>query len=218
MTSVRILVADDHALTRRGTRELLETQSGWKVVGEAADGREAVEKSELLKPDVVIVDLTMPGLNGIETTRLILRAVPQTEVIVLTLHDSERMIRNALDAGARGYVLKSDAEASLIEAVDAVRQHETFLTGKAGSLLLDVYRRAQRMAEEQDGARKEITPREREIVQLVAEGKTNKEIAELLNLSLHTVVTHRSNTMRKLDVHTVSELVRYAIRNHIIKP
>ncbi|MGH9454739.1 MAG: response regulator [Terriglobia bacterium] len=217
MTSVRILIADDHALIRRGARELLETQPGWKVVGEAANGREAVEKSKRLKPDVVIVDLTMPDLNGIETTRQVLQAVPETEVLVLTLHDSERMIRDALDAGARGYVLKSDAEASLIEAVDAVRQRRPFFTGKAEALLLDVYRQAERTGERQNATQKKITPREREIVQLVAEGRSNKEIASRLNLSLHTVVTHRSNVMRKLDVHSVTELVRYAIRNDMIK-
>ncbi len=217
MTSVRILIADDHVLTRRGARELLEMQPGWKVVGEAANGREAVEKSKRLKPDVVIVDLTMPDLNGIETTRQILQAVPETEVLVLTLHDSERIIRNALDAGARGYVLKSDAEASLIEAVDAVRQRKAFFTGKAGALLLEAYHQAEGKAERQNTTRREMTPREREIVQLVAEGRSNKEISSRLNLSLHTVVTHRSNVMHKLCVHSVTELVRYAIRNDMIK-
>lgn len=217
MTSVRILIADDHVLTRRGARELLEMQPGWKVVGEAANGREAVEKSRLLKPDVVILDLTMPELNGIETTRQILRAVPETEVLVLTLHDSERIIQDALGAGARGYVLKSDAEASLIEAVDAVRQRKAFFTGKAGAFLLDVYRQAEGRAERQNKTRKDFTPREREIVQLVAEGRSNKEIASRLKLSLHTVVTHRSNVMSKLGVHSVTELVRYAIRHDMIK-
>lgn len=217
MTSVRILIADDHVLTRRGARELLEMQLGWEVVGEAANGREAVEKARCLKPDVVIVDLTMPELNGVETTRQILHAVPATEVLVLTLHDSERIIRNALDAGARGYVLKSDAEAWLIEAVDAVRQRKAFFTGKAGAFLLDAYRQTGRKAECQNPARKEITPREREIVQLVAEGKSNKEIASRMKVSLHTVVTHRSNVMRKLAVHSATELVRYAIRNDMIK-
>ncbi len=215
MTPVRILIADDHVLTRRGARELLEMRPGWKVVGEAVNGREAVEKSKLLKPDVVIVDLTMPELNGIETTREILRAVPETEVLVLTLHDSERIIRNALDAGARGYVLKSDAEASLIEAVDAVRQRKAFFTGKAGVFLLEAYHQSEESSKRQNATRKELTLREREIVQLVAEGRSNKEIGARLKLSLHTVVTHRSNVMRKLGVHSVTELVRYAIRNNL---
>lgn len=217
MTEVRILIADDHPLIRRGARQLLETQPGWKVVGEAESGREAVEKAKSLKPDVAIIDLSMPDLNGIETTRQILKNLPQTEVLVLTLHDSERMIRQALDAGARGYVLKRDAEASLIEAVDAVRQRKAFFAGDPGAFLLDVYRKAGIGVKSETEARKEITAREREIIQLVAEGKSNKEIAARLKLSLHTVVTHRSNVMHKLGVHSATELVRYAIRNEMIK-
>lgn len=215
MISVTILVADDHPLIRRGARQLLETEPGWKVVGEAANGREAVEKAKSLKPDVAIIDLAMPDLNGIEATRQILKSAPQTEILVLTLDGSERMIRQALDAGARGYLLKSDAEASLIEAVNAVRQGKGFFGGDAGAFLLDIYRRAGGKEKWQDETRKEITAREREILQLVAEGKSNKEVASRLNLSLHTVVTHRSNVMRKLGVHSVTELVRYAIRNNL---
>lgn len=217
MTAVRILIADDHALVRRGAKQLLETQPGWSVVGEAVNGQDAVEKAKCLKPDVAVIDLTMPDLNGIEATRQILSVAPQTEILVLTLHDSERSIRQALDAGARGYVLKSDAEASLIEAVEAVRQKKAFFAGNAGALLLDVYRQAGVKAKKQTQARKAITPREREIVQLVAEGKSNKEIAVRLDVSLHTVVTHRGNVMRKLGVHSATELVHYAIRNEITK-
>jgi DNA-binding NarL/FixJ family response regulator len=217
MTPVRILIADDYPLLRRGAKQLLETQPGWEVVGEATSGREAVEKAKRLEPDVVIIDLTMPDLNGIEATRQILNIVPETEVLVLTLHDSERMIRQALDAGARGYVLKSEAETSLIEAVDAVKQGKAFFAGEAGAFLLEVYRRAGLKTQQQDELREKITHREREIIQLVAEGRSNKEIAARLSLSLHTVVTHRSNAMRKLGLHSATELVRYAIRNNLAK-
>jgi DNA-binding NarL/FixJ family response regulator len=217
VTAVHILLADDHALMRRGTRELLELQPGWKVVGEAANGREALEKAKSLKPDVAILDISMPELNGLEATREILKAVPKTEVLILSLHESDRLVHKVLEAGASGYVLKSDAEATLVEAVEAVRQHRAFFTSKVASVVLHAYRKGGKSPGSGKHARPILTPRERQIVQLLAESKSNKEVASALNISLHTVTTHRANIMRKLQVHSVSELVRYAIRNQMVE-
>ncbi len=217
MTAVHILLADDHALVRRGLRELLELQPGWKVVGEAANGREALEKAKCLKPDVVILDISMPELNGLEATREILKAVPKTEVLILSLHESERLVHGVLEAGASGYVLKSDAEGTLVEAVEAVRRHRAFFTSKVASVVLRAYRKAGKGPAPGNQAPSSLTPRERQIVQLLAEARSNKEVASALQVSLHTVTTHRANIMRKLQVHSVSELVRYAIRNEIIE-
>lgn len=218
MKAVHILIADDHELVRRGARALLESQPGWKVVGEAGTGREAVEKARTLKPDVAIVDISMPELNGLEATRQILKAVPKTEVIILTLHDSEQVVRTVLEAGARGYVLKSDAERTLIEAVEAVHRRKAYFTSKVAGIVLDAYLKGGRRAVRSGAPGRRLTPREREIVQLLAESKGNKEVAEKLGISVHTAETHRSNIMHKLDLHSVSELVRYAIRNNIVNP
>jgi len=215
--AVHILLADDHPLVRRGVRELLELQPGWKVVGEAATGREALEKARLLKPDVVILDISMPELNGLEATREILKAVPKTEVLILSLHESERLVHQVLEAGASGYVLKSDAEGTLVEAVEAVRRHRAFFTSEVASVVLQAYRKGEKSAAPGKHVQSALTPREREIVQLLAEAKSNKEVASALQISLHTVTTHRANIMRKLQVHSVSELVRYAIRNEIVE-
>jgi len=214
--AVHILLADDHPLVRRGVRELLELQPGWKVVGEAATGREALEKAKCLKPDVAILDISMPELNGLEATREILKAAPKTEVLILSLYESERLVHQVLDAGASGYILKSDAEGTLVAAVEAVRRHQAFFTSEVASVVLQAYRKGGKSAAPAKYAQSALTPRERQIVQLLAEAKSNKEVAAALRISLHTVTTHRANIMRKLQIHSVSELVRYAIRNEIV--
>jgi len=215
MTS-RILVVDDHAVVRRGVRALLETQKGWEVVGEATTGREAVELAGRLHPDVVVMDMSLPELNGLEATRQIRKQSPQTEVVVLTMHHSEALARDVLQAGARGYVLKSDADQSLIAAVDSLRQHKPFLTPVVTEFVLDGFMRGGDGHEPTPKAA--LTPREREIVQLLAEGNSNKETASAIGVSVKTVEAHRANIMRKLRLRSVSDLVRYAIRNKIVQP
>jgi DNA-binding NarL/FixJ family response regulator len=192
--TLRVLVADDHEVVRKGLRTILEEQPGWQVSGEASDGREAVDKVKMLKPDVTVVDVGMPGLNGLEATRQMLKNDPETKVLILTMHESDPLIREVLDAGARGYLLKSDAGKDLVSAVD----------------------KKPRTPADNDVPASRLTPRQREIVQLLAEGKSSKEVAVALNLSVKTAETHRANIMRRLNCHSVSELVRYAIRNNII--
>ena len=216
MMSVRILVVDDHAVVRRGVRSLLESRAGWEVCGEATTGRDAVEQCKRLQPDIVVIDLSLPELNGLQATRQILKGSPETEVLVFTMHHSEELVRETLQAGARGYVLKSDASESLIAAVDSLRQHKPFLTTAITEFALDDdVRRGDASG---DLALAVLTPREREIVQLVAEGKSSKEAASMLGLSVKTIEAHRTNIMKKLRVRSVSELVRYAIRNKIVEP
>ena len=217
MSAVRILVADDHEVVRQGVRTLLEAQPAWDVCGEAADGREAVEMTKRLKPDVIILDITMPNLNGLEATRQILKADPKARVLILTMHESDQVVREVLDAGARGYVLKSDAGRNLIAAVEALWLHNTFFTSKVAEIVMNGYRKAAPPSGETNLPDR-LTPREREVVQLLAEGKSSKEVAVALDLSVKTAETHRANIMRKLDIHSVSDLVRYAVRNRIIEP
>ena len=218
MKLVRILLADDHEVVRRGLRALLEAQEGWEVVGEAVTGREAVEKANKLKPDVVVMDISMPDLNGLEATRQIRKAVPQTEVLILTIHESEQFVREILDTGARGYVLKTDSERDLATAVTALSHHKPFFTSKVTEWLLGGYRKAAPGSSKGGRKRSLLTAREREITQLIAEGKSSKEVAVALNISVKTAETHRAHIMHKLDLHSLSELVRYAIRNKIIEP
>jgi DNA-binding NarL/FixJ family response regulator len=212
--SLRILVADDHHVVRAGLRTLLETKSGWRVCAEAANGREAVEKARELKPDVAVLDIGMPLLNGIEATRQIRKVSPETEVLILTMHDSEVMIQGVLEAGARGYILKDDADRNLLAAVEALRHHKPYLSSRvfAAALQADLP-----IGDASARPRHRLTPREREILQLLAEGKGNKEIAEFLSISVKTAETHRANIMLKLNFHSITELVRYAVRNHIIQ-
>ena len=215
--SLRILVVDDHAVVRRGVRSLLESHEGWEVCGEATNGRDAVEQSRQLRPDVVVMDLSLPELNGLDATRQILKDGPGIEVLVLTMHHSEELARDVLRAGARGYIMKSDADENLIAAVDTLRQHKPFLTSMVTGFVLDDFVRRG------DGARADLSPvgvtsREREIIQLVAEGRSNKEAASTLGISVKTIEAHRANIMRKLQLRTVSDLVRYAIRNKIVQP
>jgi len=210
------LVADDHEVVRRGIRSLLEAEAGWEVCGEAVTGREAIEKATQLIPDVTILDIGMPELNGLDATRHIRKAVPETEVLILTMHESEQVVREVLDAGARGYVLKSDAGRDLVTAVDAVRKHKPFFTSRVAEMVLSGYLTGSTDPPPRRPSR--LTGREREIVQLLAEGKSNKEVATALGISVKTAETHRTNILRKLDLHSISEVVRYAIRNKIIEP
>ena len=219
MANLRLLVADDHDVVRKGVRTLLEEQPGWEVAAEAADGREAVEKAKLVQPDVTILDLSMPELNGLEAAREILKTV-QTKVLILTMYDSDPLIRQTLEAGARGYLLKSDAGRDLVSAVDALRRNKTFFTPKVAQMVLEGYLGRPSKENEDDSNRKNglrLTARQKQILQLLAEGKSSKEVAVTLNISVKTAETHRANIMRRLDCHSVTELVRYAIRNHIIE-
>jgi DNA-binding NarL/FixJ family response regulator len=186
------------------------------VCGEAATGREAVDKVRSLKPDVVVLDVTMPEMNGLEATRRVLKAAPQTQVLILTMHDSDEVVQEVLDAGARGYVLKSDAGRDLVAAVEALEEGRPFFTTKVADLVLSGFLRNAKEPAGQEAARKRLTSRERELLQLLAEGKSNKEAATALGISVKTVETHRANIMRKLNLHSISELVHYAIRNRIV--
>ncbi|HEY2823671.1 MAG TPA: response regulator transcription factor [Candidatus Acidoferrum sp.] len=221
MEPIRLLVADDHEIMRKGIRSLLEAQPGWQVTAEASDGREAVEKARDLKPDVTVLDISMPSLNGLEAARQMIKNDARAKILILTQHESDPLIREVLDAGARGYVLKSDASRDLITAVNAVRSNKTFFTAKVAQIVLDGYldKKMKKTVpdERKDEARSRLTPRQREIVQLLAEGKSSKEVAVALGLSVKTAETHRANIMRRLDCHSISELVRYAVRNNIIE-
>jgi DNA-binding NarL/FixJ family response regulator len=213
---LRILVADDHGLMRRGTRALLEAQHGWRVVGEAANGREAVEKAIKLKPDVAILDISMPDLDGVQVTRQIREAVPDAKVLVLTMHESDQMVRRTLDAGAHGYILKSDVTECLAIAVRAVSEGKRFLTPKVSQIVLDGFLKTGSEQQQGERAGAQTTSRESEILRLLAEGKTNKEIAAMLGIAVRTVETHRSKIMLKLGLHSIADLIHYAIRQGLI--
>src|SRR6266852_8666225 len=216
MEALRLLVADDHEIVRTGLRSLLEAQPGWQVTAEASDGREAVEKAKELKPDVVVLDISMPSLNGLEAARQMLKNDARAKIVILTVFDSDAMIREVLDVGARGFVLKGDASRDLVTAVNAVRNNKTFFTAKVAQMVFDGYLAKKPRKQDANAPRSRLTPRQREIVQLLAEGKSSKEVAVALGLSVKTEETHRANIMRRLDCHAVSELVRYAVRNAII--
>lgn len=213
---LRILVADDHEVVRRGLCSLLRAQPEWEVCGEAVDGRDAVEKAVQLRPEIVILDIGMPNLNGLEATRQILKANPQIRVLILTLHDSDQVVRDILDAGARAFLLKSDAARDLIAAVEALRRGKIYFTPKVGAMVLEGYLQRDTKTAPEPQERHRLTAREREIVQLLAEGKSSKEVAVALGLSVKTAETHRSNIMRKLGLHSVSALVLYAVQNNIV--
>jgi len=212
-----ILVADDHEVVRRGLCALLQALPGCEVCGEAGDGREAVEKAAQLQPEIVILDIGMPNLNGLEAARQILKVNPQIKILILTLHDSDEMVREALQAGARGFLLKSDAARELLAAVVALQQGKTYFTSKVGAVVMEDYLLRQSKAAADPHPRNGLTPREREVVQLLAEGNSSKEAAVALGLSVKTVETHRANIMRKLDLHSVSALVLYAVQNKIVE-
>jgi DNA-binding NarL/FixJ family response regulator len=215
--SLRIFLADDHEVVRRGLCALLRSQPDWEVCGEASNGREAVDKALKLKAEVVIIDIGMPDLNGLEATRQILKENPEIKVLILTLHDSDQLVQEVLNAGARGFLLKSDAARDLVAAVEALRRDKIYLTPKVASMVLDGYLKRDHVPAPETHTRSRLTPREREIVQLLAEGKSSKEVAVALGLSVKTAETHRSNIMRKLELHSVSDLVLYAVRNNIVQ-
>jgi DNA-binding NarL/FixJ family response regulator len=215
MKTVRILIADDHELIRKGIASTLEEVAGWSVVGQAENGRQAVELAQSLRPDVVILDMTMPELNGLEATRQILANRTGERVLILTAHESEQLVREVLNAGAQGYVLKSDAGRALVSAVEALLDGRPFFTSRVARIVLDGFLRSPDGAPNSDPAQT-LSPREREIVQLLAEGKSNKEVARALGITVKTAETHRGNIMRKMQFASLSDLIRYAIRNNIV--
>jgi len=215
MSDIRVLLADDHGVVRRGLHYLLERSEGFQVVGEAADGREAVRMTEELSPDVVVMDIAMPNLNGLDATAQIVKKCPGVGVVILSMYSDETYLVRALSAGAKGYLLKDSAEADLILAVQAVSQGRPFFSPTIARTLLEDYMRRlqqQNLTDSYDL----LTDREKEVLQLLAEGKSNKEVATLLDLSLYTVETHRSNLMQKLGLHSTAEIVLYAVRKKII--
>jgi DNA-binding NarL/FixJ family response regulator len=214
---LRILVADDHDIVRRGLKNLLNTRVDWQICGEARTGREAVVLCEEHKPDIAILDISMPELNGLEATRRIRRDSPSTGILILSLHFSDQLVREVVEAGARGYVMKADTDRDLMTAVEAIANHRTFFTARAAEMMLTDLSDRVSPTDLPAMPRCRLTTREREIVQLLAEGNSSKGVAEILGISVKTAETHRANIMRKLQVHSASELVRYAIRNSIIE-
>ncbi len=213
---LRIVVADDHELVRRGIRDLLQVQRGWKVVGEAADGTEVVEKVKKLKPDVTILDIAMPEVDGLEATRRIRREEVETRVLILTMHESDQMVRRVLEAGARGYVLKSDLAKQLVSAVRDVAHGKISLTPKVSEIVLKGFLKLGTEFKQPERAQARPTAREVEIIRLLAEGKANKEIATALGITVRTVETHRARIMMKMGFHSLTDLIHYAIRDKIV--
>jgi DNA-binding NarL/FixJ family response regulator len=215
MPDIRIILADDHLVIRRGLRLVLEREPGFRVVGEAADGKEAIQLADSLTPDVAVLDVAMPNLNGIESARQITAASPNTAVVMLSMHSDESYVLRALNAGARGYLLKDSPEEDLIAAIKAVSNGKAYFSPAISRVLVDDYVRQMRKRNVEDSYEL-LTAREREILQLLAEGKSNKDLAARLNLSVYTVETHRSNLMEKLNLHGIPELILYAVRKGII--
>ncbi len=215
MKNLRILLADDHEMLRRGLRAILTEQSGWEICGEAVNGRQAVDFAERLKPDVIVMDLAMPELNGVEATHQIRRFMPKAEILMLSSDESETAIRDMLTAGARGCVLKDDPATVLVQAVESLSRHRPFLTTRISEALVKGFGRPKSIPACPNDP---LTDRERQVVRLVAEGKSTKEVAYILNISTKTAENHRTNIMRKLKVNSSTELVRYAIRNKMIMP
>lgn len=218
---LRILIADDHEVARRGIRSVLESHPGWEVCAEAKDGRDAVELATRTKPDLILLDIGMPNLNGLEAARQILATNPNVAILILTMHDSDQVIREVLRAGARGFLLKSDAGRDLVAAVDALQRQRTFFTTRVSQMVLEGFLnrdgKQSDVEAEIDHFEEILTSREREVIQLLAEGRTSKEVAATLNLSVKTAETHRTNLMRKLGLHSVADLTRYAVRNGIVQ-
>ena len=215
MSRLRILLADDHTLMRQGLRKIIEEHDDWEVVGEAGTGRDAVQQALEIRPDIVVLDIAMPQLNGIEATRQISRRAPDIRVLILSMYSDEAYILQVLKAGARGYLLKDSADVDLIRAITAVGQGKSFFSPAVARVMLDDYVRnlAERgLTDRYDS----LSEREREVFQLIAEGNSNKEVAELLGVSVSTVETHRTHIMEKLDVHSTAEIVLYAVRKGVI--
>jgi DNA-binding NarL/FixJ family response regulator len=213
---LRIVVADDHELVHLGIRDLLQDQRGWKVVGVAADGREAVEKVKKLKPDIAILDISMPQLDGLEATRRIREEAGDTQVLILTMHESDQMVRRVLEAGARGYVLKSDMAMQLVKAVKDVARGKTSLTPKVSEIVLKGFLKVAAESEQPEHPQVRPTGREKEVIRLLAEGRANKEIALALGITARTVETHRARIMRKMGFRTLTDLIHFAIREKIV--
>lgn len=221
---LRILIADDHEVARQGIRALLEAHPGWEVCAEAKDGREAVELAATVNPALILLDIGMPNLNGLEAARLILASSPEVPILILTMLDSDQVVREVLRAGARGFLLKSDAGRDLVAAVEALQLRRTFFTTRVSQMVLDGFldrespdSQEKGSEKKEDGAATLLTGREREVIQLLAEGKTSKEVAVALHLSVKTAETHRTNLMRKLGLHSVADLTLYAVRNGIVQ-
>ena len=213
--AIRILLADDHNIMRRGLRLLLERQAGFEVVAEAADGREAAERAEATRPDIVVLDIAMPNMGGIEAAQRIKAILPQAAIVILSMHSDEGYVLRALKVGAKGYLLKDSAESDLIEAIKAVSEGKAFFSPEISKILVEDYVRDMRKRGAEDSYEL-LTAREREILHMLAEGKSNKDIATLLDLSLYTVETHRRNLQDKLNLHSLAELILYAVRKGVI--
>jgi DNA-binding NarL/FixJ family response regulator len=211
--TTRILIADDHEVVRSGLKAILEARPGWQVVAEVGDGKEAIAKAIEAMPDVAIIDYSLPIMNGIEATRQIRSRVPATEVLIFTMHDSDALLDEALQAGARAFLLKSETQHYLVAAVEALSGHKPFLTGRLSEKLLDAF-----LASQGHRSTPILSARERVVIQLIAEGNSNREMSSILNLSVKTIETHRASAMRKLNITSTAALVRYAIRNRLVEP
>lgn len=214
--TLRILLADDHELVRCGVRSLLRAQPGWRVVGEAQNGPEAVVKAKKLKPDITIVDISMPEMDGLEVTRQIQNAAPGSKVLVLTMHESDQMVRRVLEAGASGYVLKSDLAGQLVKAVRSVSRGKRFLTQRVSEIVLLGFLRAKIESQQNGESQARPTPREAEVIRLLAQGNTNKQIASQLGITVRTAETHRAKIMMKLGLHSITDLIHYALRRGMV--
>ena len=216
MKTVRILLADDHKVVRHGTRALLSTIPEWEIVGEADNGRDAVSLTAELKPDIVILDIAMPELNGLDAARQIKKISPETEVLIFTAQEAEELVHDVFDSGARSYIMKTDAADHLIDAIKALSEHKHFFTSRISEIVFARYIQGKKPLEG-TAEKSRITDREREVVQLLAEGKSSKEVAAVLGISVRTVETHRAAIMKKLGLKSFSELIRYAVRNKIVE-
>jgi DNA-binding NarL/FixJ family response regulator len=217
-SQLRILIADDHEVVRKGLKSVFLSRPGWTVCAEAVTGRDAIAKAEEHRPDIAVMDISMPEMNGLEATRKICKILPKTEILILSVHYSDQLVREIVDAGAHGYILKSDTHRDLLIAVEALANRRTFFTSGAAQILIDEFRNQGSATKSSVLTRKALSAREREIVQLLAEGKSSKEVAVTLGISVKTAETHRANIMRKLEMHSVSELVRYAVKYNMIEP
>jgi DNA-binding NarL/FixJ family response regulator len=213
---IRILLADDHEIVRTGTRILLESEPGWKVCAEASDGREAVIEAEQTQPHVAVLDIGMPELNGLDAAREIKRVAPDTEILIFTSHQNEQLVRDVIEAGARGYLLKTDAQRFLVIAVKALLEHKTYFCAEVSEMIFSGYLKPRTSGAVEAEVERRLSPREREVTQLLCEGAINKEVGAKLGLSVKTIETHRKNIMSKLGLHSFSQLVVYALRNQLI--
>jgi DNA-binding NarL/FixJ family response regulator len=218
MSKVRILIADDHELVRRGLRATLEERPGWEVVGEAGDGEEAIKLSLKLRPDLLVLDVNMPKQNGLEVARTLQERAPKIRVLVLTVHDSAQIVREIMQAGAKGYLLKSEAGKDLPTAVETVMQDQPFLTPSVTNIVLETFLKSAPKPVATETPAVPLSARESEVIKLLAQGHSNKDVARQLGISVKTVDTHRTNLMRKIGLHSITELVRYAIRNGLVEP